>query len=384
MNFEFATAGRILFGEGRRRDVVPAARTCGPRTLVVTGRDTQRCSWLVEALTAEGIASEIFPIPGEPSVGRVTEGAARARAFRANSVIACGGGSAIDAAKAIAALATNPRPVLDYLEVVGRGLPLDADPLPFLALPTTAGTGAEVTRNAVLSVPEARVKASLRSPKLLARLAIVDPELTWNLPCAITATTGLDALTQLIEPFLSPRAHPLTDAICREGLRHAARALPILAEGREYPAARRSMALASLCGGLALANAGLGAVHGFAAPIGGMYEAPHGAVCAALLPQVLEANRRAAQSGGAQPDTLPRLREIAALVTGQATATEEDALRWVREIRARFGLGGLASLGLPPNDLRLVAEKASQASSMKANPVAFTIDQLAEILHAAL
>lgn len=384
MNFEFATAARIVFGAGRRIEIFAAARSFGHRALVVTGRDAHRTHWLLDGLRKEGVEAEVFPVAGEPTIHRVSEGAAQARASRAESVIACGGGSAIDAAKAIAALATNPRPILDYLEVVGRGMPLEVLPLPFLALPTTAGTGAEVTRNSVLSVPEERVKASLRSPKLLARLAIVDPELTHGLPHGITAATGLDALTQLIEPFVSSRANPMTDALCREALPCAARALLVLAEGREEAGARLDMAFASLCGGLALANAGLGAVHGFAAPLGGMFEAPHGAVCAALLPEVMEANWHAAEAGRAKTDTVARLSEVAALLTGDDKAGVEDGIHWVQRVRGAFGLRGLGFLGVDAASIHAVADKASHASSMKANPVLFTREELEAILQQAL
>ena len=162
--------------------------------------------------------------------------------------------------------------------MIGKGQALASPSLPFIAVPTTAGTGAEVTRNAVLASPEHRVKASLRSPFMLARLAVVDPELTYDLPPAVTASTGLDALTQLIEPYVSSRANPMTDSLCVEGMRRAARSLPrVFADGRDAEA-RLDMSLASLFGGLALANAGLGAVHGFAAAIGGAFDAPHGAV----------------------------------------------------------------------------------------------------------
>src|SRR5664279_1027412 len=293
MRFEFATAARILFGEGVVRAVGPAAAAMGRRTLLVTGVSRDRAAPLTALLEAAGVACAPFTVPGEPTVELVRAGAATARGEHCDLVIAMGGGSAIDAGKALAAMLANPGDPLDYLEVIGRGQPLAQASVPFIAIPTTAGTGTEVTRNAVLASPEHRVKASLRSPSMLPRLAVVDPELTYGLPAAITASTGLDALTQLIEPYVSVRANPMTDQFAIEGMRRAATALPRVWENGGDREARGEMAWASLLGGMALANAGLGAVHGFAAPLGGMWNAPHGAVCAALLPYAMEVNIRA-------------------------------------------------------------------------------------------
>src|SRR5579871_2640819 len=231
-----------------------------------------------------------FLVTGEPTVGLIRQGAAFARERGCDSVVALGGGSAIDAGKAIAALLTNPGDPLDYLEVIGGGQPLAQTPAPFIAVPTTAGTGSEVTRNAVLGSPEHGVKASLRSPLMLPCIALVDPELTYGLPPAVTASTGLDALTQLIEPYVSVRANPIVDAICVDGIQRVAHSLRRAYHDGTDRDARRDMSLASLFGGLALANAGLGVVHGFASPLGGSWKAPHGALCAAILPHGMAAN----------------------------------------------------------------------------------------------
>ena len=232
-------------------------------------------------------------------------------------LIAIGGGSAIDAGKAIAAMAANPGDVLDYLEVIGKGQPLTNAPFPMIAVPTTAGTGSEVTRNAVLGSPEHGVKASLRSPMMLPRVAIVDPQLTLGLPRAMTASTGLDALTQLIEAYVCLRANPMTDTLCLDGLRAVKSSLVRACEDGNDAAARAGMSYASLLGGLALANAGLGVVHGFAAPIGGMFDAPHGAVCAAILPYGMEANIRALRERSPEGGALARYREIARSAHGE-------------------------------------------------------------------
>jgi alcohol dehydrogenase class IV len=317
-------------------------------------------------------------------IADVQRGVTAARDGNCAWVVACGGGSVIDAGKAIAALVTNQRPILDYLEIVGRGQPLTEAPLPFVAIPTTAGTGAEVTRNAVLGVPEHRVKVSLRSPRMLPTLALVDPDLTLELPRGLTASTGLDALTQLIEPFVSIRANPMTDALCREGIRTAASALPaVLADGTDRRA-REAMSLASLFGGLALANAGLGAVHGFAGPLGGMYPAPHGAVCAALLTPVCEVNWQRLRSG---PDPLGiarRYDEVAQLLTGNASATAEEGFAWIRALVATAAIPHLSQWGVRREHLDDLIPKASAAGSMKGNPVVLPAEALRALVESVL
>jgi alcohol dehydrogenase class IV len=321
---------------------------------------------------------------GEPRLEDVERGVTLARGNRCDLIIALGGGSAIDAGKAIAALITNDGDILDHLEVIGRGKPITRPPVPFIAIPTTAGTGAEVTRNAVIASPEHRVKVSLRSPLLLAKVALVDPELTCELPPALTATTGLDALTQLIEPFVSHRSNPLTDAICGEGMRRAARSLPrVCGDGRDK-AARQDMALASLFGGLALANAGLGAVHGFAAPIGGMFPAPHGAVCAALLAPVMEANLIALRERTPQSDALARYDQAARWLVGSEKAAAAEGVAWVKHLCAHLRIPTLRHYGITVSDLPGIVEKAATASSMKANPIALSALEMKAILHAAL
>jgi alcohol dehydrogenase class IV len=290
----------------------------------------------------------------------------------------------IDSAKAIAGLVTNPGAIMDYLEVIGKGKQLAIQALACVAIPTTAGTGAEVTRNSVLASLEHRVKVSLRSPFLLPRLAIVDPRLTIDLPPSVTASTGLDALTQLIEPYVSSRANPVTDGFCVEGMRRIARSLRQAYEQGHDLKAREDMALASLLGGLSLANAGLGAVHGFAAPIGGMFHAPHGAVCAALLPWVTEINLRAMGERANDSESLSRYDLVAKILTSSETATAADGIRWITELGKTLRIVGLRTYGVTESDIPVLVEKASKASSMKANPVVLTRDELTEALQAAL
>lgn len=384
MNFEFATATRIIFGGGKLGEVPALARELGRRALVVIGQSAgavQRAEPLLAAL--DDYAT--FSVAGEPTLDVVRAGVERARQERCDCVIGFGGGSVMDAGKAIAALLTNGGDPLDYVEVIGAGRAITKPGAPFMAIPTTAGTGAEVTRNAVLFSPEHKVKVSMRSPHMLARVAVVDPVLTHDLPAEVTAATGLDALTQLIEPFVSCRANPLTDALCREGLRRAATALRRVYEDGGDAAAREDMALASLFGGLALANAGLGAVHGFAAPIGGMYDnAPHGAVCAVLLPQVMAANVRALQEREPGSGALYRYQELARLLVGTPGATTGDGIGWVRETVKALRVPGLSAYGITVGDVPGIVERAGKASSMKGNPVTLTAGELTEIVTRAL
>jgi alcohol dehydrogenase class IV len=379
--FEFATAGRILFGDGCAASVPEWAVGFGSRVLVVTGREPARAEWLVERLQALGAEVRLLCVDGEPDLAFVSAGAELARRRSVQVVVGMGGGSALDAAKAIAALAANQGDPLEYLEVVGAGKAIPNAALPFIAVPTTAGTGSEVTRNAVLSVPGRRVKASLRSPLMLPRLAVVDPVLTYELPPPITATTGLDALTQLIEPFLSPRANAMTDALCRDGIARAARSLERAYRDGHDAAARADMSLASLFGGLALANAGLGAVHGLAAPIGGRCHAPHGAVCAALLPHVMAANVAALRARAPASPALDRAAETGRLLSG--SADPDAAVTWLGGIVARLGVPRLGALGVDAADLPAIAKQAQRSSSMKGNAIALSVDELIAILRAA-
>ena len=382
--FEFATATRIIFGAGVLREIGPLAKGFGRRALIVTGRDTRRAEPLKALLGEQGVDTVTFPVSGEPEVQTVKQGLAAAKEQESDLIIGFGGGSALDAGKAIAALLTNDGEPLDYLEVIGRGKSLSKAAAPFIAIPTTAGTGSEVTRNAVLASPEHRVKVSLRSAVMLPKVALVDPELTYDLPPAITASTGLDALTQLIEPYTCSRTNPMTDALCVEGIRRAARSLRAAFEEGRNAAAREDMAVASLFGGLALANAGLGAVHGFAGPIGGMFPAPHGAVCAALLPHVLAANLHALRQRQPESAALDRYQQIARLLTGAAGATADGGVRWVAELVTALQIPPLGKYGVKREHAAELSEKAAQASSMKANPISLTREELVEILEQAL
>jgi alcohol dehydrogenase class IV len=386
MPFEFATAGRIVFGEGAVREVAAAAAAMGTRALLVTGASPERAATLalLADLAGAGVACLPFCVDAEPTVELIRTATNQARAAGCDMAIAIGGGSAIDAGKAVAVMLANAGDPLDYLEVIGRAQPLAHPARPFIAIPTTAGTGSEVTRNAVLAAPEHAVKASLRSAGMLPRLAVVDPELTLTLPSAITASTGLDALTQLIEPYVSVRANRMTDQFCVEGMRRAAAALPrVWADGGDREA-RSDMAWASLLGGLALANSGLGAVHGFAAVVGGRWAAPHGAVCAALLPQSMEVNVRALHARAPASEALRRYDEVARLLTGRPHAGADDGVQWIRHLCLSLEIPPLGTYGVTQADVPSLMEQAGRASSMKGNPIVLTGEELREVIACAI
>jgi alcohol dehydrogenase class IV len=384
MQFEFATSGRIIFGLGALQRVGELLGDFGSRVLVVGGNDASRSKPLTEQLDKPGIELFEFRVAGEPTVDLIDGGVRLARSSGITGVIGFGGGSVIDSAKAIAALTVNGGEITDYLEVIGKGKPLGTSALPLCAIPTTAGTGAEVTRNAVLGSPEHRVKVSLRSPILLPRVVLIDPETTVPLPPGVTASTGLDTLTQLIEPYVSVRANPITDTFCVAGIPRVAQGLfRAFSDGHDR-SARSDMSLASLFGGMALANAGLGAVHGFASPIGGMFDAPHGAVCAALLPHVMDMNIQALRRRMPDSDALRRYDALGPLLSTKTAAKADDAVKWVCDLCRTLNVRPLGTYGIRSDHIPSLVEEAQRANSMKANPISLEMDELAEILRAAL
>ena len=381
VSFEFATAGRIMVGPSRAQELPGVLSGLGSRVLVVTGADPARHNTLLASLDR---AAAVFPVAAEPTVELIRAAVAVARAQDADVIAAIGGGSVIDTGKAVAMLLGNGGDPLDYLEVVGSGQAITRPAVPCVAVPTTAGTGAEVTANAVLAVPSHRVKASLRSPLMIPRVALVDPLLTVSCPPTVTAASGLDALTQCLEPFVSVQATPLTDGLAREGLRRAGTGLRAAYANGEDLAARADMAMCSLLGGISLANAKLGAVHGLAGVIGGTADVPHGLACAALLAPVIEANVRAARSSPSGADVLDRYTEAAGLLTRQSDASVEDGLSWIRETLTLLQVPGLAAFGLGPQQADDIAAKALVSSSMKGNPVSLSHADLKAILLEAL
>ena len=375
--FRFLTAGDIRCGRGAAQEAAEAVLGFGQNVVLVIGGNPGRSAWLRTALEWAGARVTLFSCPSEPDVALIDQGVAAARGAKAQVVVALGGGAVIDAGKAIAALVPATRPLEDHLEVVGQCLPLDHAPLPFVALPTTAGTGAEVTKNAVIGVPAAGRKVSLRDDRMLADLAIIDPALSDDAPRRVTLASGLDAITQVIEPYICRKANPLTDALCRDAIPRGLVALTALMRG-ESSDARDDMAWVSLCGGLALANAGLGAVHGLAGPIGGLTGAPHGAVCGRLLPFVLDRNAQ-----GATGQLATRLAEIRGWIAQAFDCPPSDATQALADWSAQSGLPGLSEMGVQSADFATLAEAALAASSMKANPVDLSQDDLIAILQQA-
>ena len=382
--FTFSTAGRIIFGAGTANRVAGEAAGLGRHALLVTGSSPARAARLQKKFSSSGVACTLFQIPHEPDVASVDAGARQARDLKCDVVIGFGGGSVMDGAKAIAALITNQNPILDYLEVVGNAMPLDQLPVPCIAVPTTAGTGSEVPRNAAIRSPQHRINVSMRSPGMLPDLAVVDPELTLSLPPEITAATGFDALTQLLEAFVSTKANPLTDGLCREGLARCARSLKTVYHHGSDLTARTDMAIASLFSGLALANAGLGAVHGIAGPLGGMIGAPHGAVCACLLPVVFAANFEIMNQASQDSRNLERFQEVARMLTGHGQATAQDGITWLQATARELRIPPLARWGLRTADIPELAGHALRASSMRGNPVTLGKQDIEQIIRLAM
>ncbi|WP_420124698.1 iron-containing alcohol dehydrogenase [Nakamurella sp.] len=379
--FEFATAGRVVFGAGRATELPALVGGWGERAVVLTGSRPDRHASLITALPMD---VAVVPVSGEPTVDAARAAVAAAREHGAQAVLGIGGGSVIDLGKTVAMLLGNGGDPLDYLEVVGRGHPIGRPSVPFAAVPTTAGTGAEVTMNAVLTSPEHGRKASVRARSMLPALALVDPLLTVDCPPAVTAASGLDALTQCLEPLVSRHRTPITDALAADGLRHAAAGLrAAYADGSDV-AARTEMALCSLLGGMSLANAKLGAVHGFAGVIGGLVPVAHGAICAALLAPVTEANVRALRERDPDNPALAAYRRAAALLTGDPGATVEDGVEWIARTVRLLGVGGLAAGGLDPDLVDDVVAKTGSSSSTKGNPIDLTEEELRRALVAAL
>ena len=381
--FDFASAGRILFGRGRIAELSDLIKPSGKKVMLVTGGHPGRHDSLRILLEKAGISVAVESVSGEPTVQRVSEITDSILRQQCEVVAGIGGGSVIDAAKAAAALANNPGDIMDYLEVVGAGKPLPQPALPYIAIPTTAGTGAEVTKNSVITVPEQHVKVSLRSPFMLPRFALVDPDLALECPPEVSVNCGFDALCHLIEAYLSAKATPMSDAVCREGLsRMGGGALVLHWMRPEDPNVMVNVSLGSLLGGMALANGGLGAVHGFAGVIGGMTGAPHGAVCAALLPAVLRMNLDIACQGK-QPlcrQTMARINETALMLSRDVNSKTQDLITLIENMSTQQNVAGLEKLGVKRAEFPVIIEKSSRASSMKGNPFLLTAEQLFQIL----
>lgn len=384
MGFEFATATRIIFGRGKFNAVSEYASGFGNRVFIVIGTHHGIDSALQDIFEEKKIDFHFFDINCEPTVQIVQTGVELASQFSPHFILGIGGGSAIDCGKAISVLMTNKRDVFEYLEVIGIGKPVTEDPLPYIAVPTTAGTGAEVTKNAVLESPDHHVKVSLRHEKMYPNIALVDPVLTVSMPPELTASTGMDALTQVIEPYVSNLSNPLTDSICVEGIKRAALNLErVYNDGSDYKS-RENMSLVSLFGGIALANAKLGAVHGFAGPFGGMFHAPHGAVCARLLPFVMAENIDALEQREPSNEVLIRYKNISKMLTMNEDADIRDGVNWIFNLLNIMKIPSLSHYGFKDENIAELIQKSKNASSMKGNPIQLLDSELESILLQAM
>ncbi|HWE97672.1 MAG TPA: iron-containing alcohol dehydrogenase [Tepidisphaeraceae bacterium] len=388
VRFEFFSVPRIIFGRGQIGRVGEIAASLGKCALVVFNGGEELSGRVAHLLTQAGVRSIAFRQRGEPQVGDVDLATEAARGAACDMVIGLGGGSAIDAAKAVAGLLANGGEALDYMEVVGKGQKIRCPAVPWAAIPTTAGTGAEVTRNAVIGAPERRFKASIRGEQLLARVALIDPELGVAVPPDVTARSGMDALCQCIESYTSTGAQPMTDALAMQGVTLAARSLRrAFADGADL-AAREDMAMAALLSGITLTNAGLGAVHGFAAPLGANFPAPHGAVCAALLPHVIAANVAAVTAKSANHPVLARYATVGRALVGRSdledAAAIDAAVRATTELARDLRIARLGQFGVKESDVPGMVELAKKASSMRYNPVELTDGVLADVLRNAI
>jgi alcohol dehydrogenase class IV len=383
INFQFATSTRIIFENGSFKKVPNLIKELGSKVLIVKGKNSILANQLSEWLYKINVEFEIFSVCSEPTTHDIVKGVGLARLSGCNVVAGIGGGSVIDSAKAIAALASNKGELIDYLEIIGEGKKLEEVPLPFIAIPTTAGTGAEVTKNSVIKSTEHNVKVSLRSDLMFPSIAVIDPELTLTMPPDITASTGVDALTHLLETFVSCQSNQFIDVLCREGMKGISTSLEKVFFNGSNLEARENMAMASMLGGMALANVKLGAVHGFAGPLGGMYPIPHGAVCACLLPAVMEVNISVLKEKKMEMQLL-KFDEVARILTQNNFAVAEDGAIWVKEMVKKLKIPSLSDFHLSNDAFPELIEKARNSSSMKGNPVELENEKLFEILNKSL
>jgi alcohol dehydrogenase class IV len=379
MNFEFGTAQRIIFGQGCVNQAQDIILGYGKRVLLITGKHNQYNNPILNQQSIKK-QYEILQIVSEkePGIGFIQDSLKTIEGFRPDVVVSIGGGSVIDTGKALSILSSNEGGLLDYLEVIGKGNALTKESLPFIAIPTTAGTGSEATRNAVIYDQASGLKVSLRSPFMLPKVAMIDPLLTLGLPPEITASTGMDALTQVIEPIITRKRNPITDSICFHAVSIAREALINAYNDPDNLEAREQMALVSLIGGMALANSGLGVVHGFAAAIGGMYPGiHHGQICAALLPASFAMNYQASKGKPQYANIIHRMEEISRLLTGKSQTKPDEALK---ELVSEIGIPGIEKLGIEKKDYPTIIEKALKSSSMKGNPFDLSREELSQIL----
>jgi alcohol dehydrogenase class IV len=380
MNFELFLPSRIIFEPGSRSQIGKIASSIGNRVFLLYAKTHPLVPEIRDRLKEIGLDLLAFPISGEPDLESVSNIVTEGRNYHSDMVISIGGGSVIDTGKVVSAMLNNPGEISDYLEIVGMNLPLQNKPAPFIAVPTTAGTGSEVTKNAVLIIPAKKIKVSMRSYMMIPQIAIIDPELTVSMPGPVTASTGMDAIIQLIEPFVSLKANHFVNGLCREAIPLGANSLAqSVADGMNLRA-REVMCFTSLCGGLALANAGLGAIHGFAGVIGGMKSIPHGMVCAALLAGTLRVNIEALKKRQPNSSSIRKFEELAISLTGNKNAGVFDSIGWAERTCKEIRIDRLTELGIDEKQFPEICDKAALSSSMKGNPILLEKGELLQIL----
>ncbi|NGZ15211.1 iron-containing alcohol dehydrogenase [Vibrio aestuarianus] len=377
--FQFMTATRIIFGEGALPNSLSILNQYGYSVLLVSGKERERSRIITQYLNAQNMRYQHVAITGEPNITMVEETAILGRRFKPDMVVAIGGGSVIDMGKALAAIIPNQGNVYDYVEVVGRSVPLKTKPIPFIAIPTTASTGAEVTRNAVLKSGQDKVKVSLRSPDMLADVAIVDPALTYGTDMYTSGRGAMDAFTHLMEAYVCGEPNPLTDMVCEEGLRRLSRSI-LPACRKDDKKARADLSFAAMLGGMAITNAKLGAAHGLASALGGKLEAPHSVITARLAPHVMYENIRSARKAK-RKDLLSRYEKIAQIVTGRNNVHVEDGILWVKMMLDKLQLPNLSQFGVCSTSFEKVADDALQSVAIKGNPLPLTQERLVYILN---
>jgi len=376
--FQFMTSTRIIFGEGALQSSLSVINQYGYSVLLVTGKNTDRASPILHYIKQQNMRYQHVAISGEPNITMIEETALVGRKFKPDMVIAMGGGSVLDMGKALAAVIPNQGDVYDYVEVVGRNVPLKSKPIPFIAIPTTASTGSEVTRNAVLRSGQDQVKVSLRSPDMLADVAIIDPTLTYGTDKFTSGRGAMDAFTHLMEAYVCGDPNPLTDMICEEGLRRlSASILPACLQDNYK--ARSDISFAAMLGGMAITNAKLGAAHGLASALGGKLDAPHSIITARLAPFVMQENINAAKRAG-RSDVLHRYSKIAQILTGRVNACREDAILWTKMMLEKLAIPKLNTFGVCATSFDMVAEDALKSVAIKGNPLPLTQERLTYIL----
>ncbi len=376
--FQFMTSARIIFGEGSLNSSLSVLNQFGYSVLLVTGKDADRAKPILSYLHSQSMRYQHVAISGEPNITMVEEAAVIARKFKPDMVVAIGGGSVLDMGKALAAIIPNQGSLYDYVEVVGRNVPLKTKPVPCIAIPTTASTGAEVTKNAVLKSGQDQVKVSLRSPDMLPDVAIVDPTLTYGTNQYRSGRGAMDAFTHLMEAYVCGDPNPITDMVCEEGLRRISGSVLPACKQDDYKA-RSDISFAALLGGMAITNAKLGAAHGLASALGGKLNAPHSVITARLAPHVMNENIKAAKIAG-RSDILTRYKKIARILVDKEGATEYDAVEWVNDTLDKLAIPKLSQFGVCKTEFEDVAKDAMKSVVIKGNPLPLNEERLIHIL----